>query len=92
MIPDWQFSSDPLVNININPHVKIPVEWANGQLTVQPVTGLGITMAHWQPPRADLGAGIVFDSWAIRNRKWLVIGGLGLMGLAALAGLGVVLR
>lgn len=108
-IPDWQFSSDPQVNIAINPHVQIPAEWSQGQRTIQPIglvaanacgdplaptdgltqmNGLGITMASWQQRRADLGAfdtGI-FDSWAFRNRKWLVLGGLGLLGLAALSG------
>lgn len=133
MIPDYQFSTDPAVNININPHVKIPVEWPNGQRTIQPVgdfsaktcgdplartdgltpmnglgcpnptvagarvtglgnLGLGITIAHWQKPRADLGAIEIFDSWAWRNRKPLVIVGVGLLGLAALAGVGAILR
>jgi hypothetical protein len=122
LIPDWQFSNDPRINININPHVKIPSEWPYGQRTVQPlnyfvqgasgdplavtngltvtpdaqpmvagarITGLGITRARWMPAPHGLG---MFDSWAFRNRKWLVVGGIGLVGLAALAGASVLLR
>ncbi len=48
------------------------------------VRGLGITMANWMKPAAA-GAGIsgLFDSWAWTNRKWLVMGGLGLLGIGA---------
>jgi hypothetical protein len=96
LIPDWQFSPDPAINIAINPHVKIPSDWPMGQRTVQPIglQGLGITMASWQQPRADLGAVNIglFDGWAWRNRKWLVLGGVGLLGLAALSGVGALLR
>lgn len=145
IIPDWQFSSDPNVNIAINPYCKIPPEWPNGQRTIQPigiapqrlqgdplacsngltpwviqanpaippaqaiagaqrnvagarvavtggVEGLGITMANWMQPRADLRGIDMFDSWIWRNRKWLVLGGLGLLGLAALGTVGGILR
>ena len=113
LVPAWQFSSDPKINILINPHVKIPPNWPMGQQTVQPVgyvshlthgdplavtdgltqmNGLGITRASWQQPRADLGALDIFDSWAWRNRKWLVLGGLGLVGLGVLSGVGAILR
>lgn len=135
LIPDWQFSDNPAININLNPHVQIPDNFPHGQRTVQPigwfaenasgdplaptggltvtpdaslglgcgfhrpsavagarVAGLGITMAHWAEPRADLKGIEIFDSWAWKNRKWLVIGGVGLVGLAALAGLGAILR
>jgi hypothetical protein len=34
----------------------------------------------------------IFDSWAWTNRKWLVLGGLGLVAVAALAGAGAILR
>lgn len=56
------------------------------------VDGLGITMANWLPPRAGLRGVDVFDSWAFRNRKWLVIGGVGLVGLAVLGAAGAILR
>src|SRR5262245_35534180 len=114
IVPDWQLSTDPAVNILINPHVKIPADWPAGQRTIQPigaiganacgdplaatngltqVNGLGITMASWQQRRADLGAPFdLFDSWAWRNRKPIVIVGLGLVGLAALSALGSLLR
>ncbi len=35
MIPSWQFSADPGVNIKLNPHVQFPPGWTQG--TVQPV-------------------------------------------------------
>lgn len=113
LIPDWQFSSDPNINILINPHVKVPSDWPMGQRTVQPIgvlsqrtygdplaatdgltqmNGLGITMANWHTPRADLGALGLFDSWAWTHRKWLVIGGLGLIGLGLLSSVGAILR
>ncbi len=107
LIPDWQFSTDPRINISINPHVQIPTDWPMGQRTVQPIgyvsqrthgdplaatNGLGIPMAFWQQPRADLRGLELFDSWAWRNRKPLVIVGIGLLGLAAFAGVGALLR
>ncbi len=111
LIPDWQFSSDPNINISINPHVKIPADWPMGQRTVQPIgvmsqrtyddpiaatdgltqmNGLGITMARWAAPPSGLGA--VFESWAWQNRKWIVLGGIGLIGVGLLSGLGAILR
>lgn len=131
LIPDWQFSDDPRVNINLNPHVQIPADWPYGQRTVQPVgafpwraagdplaptggmtitpdaslgccnrvpavagarvTGLGITRARWMEQRADL-RGIDAYNWAWQYRKPLIIGGVGLLALAALAGVGAILR
>lgn len=35
MIPSWQFSADPGVNIKLNPNVQFPQGW--NQRTVQPV-------------------------------------------------------
>ncbi len=35
MIPSWQFSTDPGVNIKLNPHVTYPTGWT--QQTIQPV-------------------------------------------------------
>jgi len=120
LIPDWQFSEDPAINIKLNPHCKIPGDWTNGQRTIQPLsyvpqriqgdplactngqapccpglpctslTGLGITKARWIDPPHGLGFG--FDSWAWTNRKWLVIGGVALLGLAVLGGAGALLR
>lgn len=104
MIPDWQFSSDPRINIKINPHLPIPAPWAAGQRTIQPVgyvsnrvqgdplAGLGITQARWAEPRVGLGALEIFDSWAWKNRKPIAIAGVALLGLAALSGVGVLLR
>lgn len=104
LIPDWQFSNDPAVNIKINPYVQIPSDWPHGQQTVQPrnyfsakasgdpLSGLGITMAHWAQPRAELGAIEFFDSWAWRNKKWLVLGGVALLGLGVLSTAGALLR
>jgi len=84
MIPSFQFSTDPRVNPGINPFVKFPEGWT--QSTVQPV---GRAMA---PPASLEGLASIFDSWAWQNRKWLVLGGAGLLGLALLAGAGAVLR
>lgn len=102
LIPAWQFSSDPAINIKINPHLTIPSDWPYGQRTVQPLnyfsakasgdplSGLGITRARWANPGF---AGIdFFDSWAWRNKKWLVLGGVGLVGLSLLGTVGAILR
>jgi hypothetical protein len=92
LIPSWIFSGDPRVNINLNPHLNIPADWPRGQRTVQPLnyfaakasgdplSGLGITMAHWAKPPVGI-AGIDYG-WVWDNKKWLVLGGVGLMGLA----------
>lgn len=80
MIPSWIFSGDPGINISLNPDVKFPSGW--DQKTVQPYDGC---QTH-----PDLAG--VFDSWAWTNRKWLVIGGVGLIGAALLAGAGALLR
>lgn len=66
IIPDWQYSSDPAINIKINPHVAFPENFTHGQRTAQPMgyfsakasgdplAGLGITMARWSAGAADL--------------------------------------
>lgn len=82
LIPSWQFSSDPAVNPKINPHVVYPAGVT--QTTVQPIG------AFWQPAGPNLGG--MFDSWAWTHRKGLVLGGIGLLGLAALGLFGSVLR
>jgi len=95
LIPAWLFSSDPKINPAINPHLNIPADWPHGQRTVQPLNyfsapasgdplaGLGITIAHWAKPSAGV-AGIDYG-WVWDNKKWLVLGGAGLVGLAALS-------
>lgn len=87
LIPDWQFSADPKVNLHLNPYVTFP-EGMN-QTTPQPVgydPNWHAPTNFVQPfPNANgLGFLDFFDSWAWRNRKWLVLGG------GALAALGVV--
>lgn len=72
MIPSWQYSADPGVNIKLNPNVKMPPGWT--QTTVQPA------------PQPQLSGLEVFDSWAWLNRKWLVLGGIGLLGAAGAIG------
>lgn len=54
--------------------------------------GLGLPIARWHSQRAGLGAIDMFDSWAWRNRKWLILGGVGLLGLGVLSGVGALLR
>ena len=77
LIPSWQFSQDPEVNPNINPHVVFPEGY--NQRTVQPVG------AFWEPPTVNLGGLGLFDSWAWNNRKLIALGGIGLLGAAVLA-------
>ena len=86
LVPAWQFSSDPGVNIKLNPNVEFPPGWT--QRTVQPVGPAYAAARIAQPDlgRASRAMAGVFDSWAYNNRKWLVLGGLGLL---AAAGLGV---
>lgn len=95
LVPTWQFSPDPAVNINLNPHVQFPP--GMDQLTVQPVgpyptsgdanlQGLGITMASWEkPPVGVPGFSGVFETSWWQNRKWLAFGLLGVLGLGAAA-------
>jgi hypothetical protein len=126
MIPSWQFSQDPGVNIHLNPHVQFPEGW--NQRTVQPTgpfyappspnfAGFGraarggdccdsctcpgccplpgrsaMSMVYGRSHNSLRGLGIVFDSWAWDNRKWLVLGGVALLGLAALGGVTAILR
>ena len=47
MIPSWQFSSDPGVNIKLNPNVTFPEGWS--QRTIQPV-GSYYTVARIAQP------------------------------------------
>lgn len=85
MIPAWQFSQDPKVNYKLNPFVKYPDGWS--QMTPQPVG------PYYAPPRiAQPNLGGMFDSWAWTNRKWIVLGGTAALGLAILAGAGILLK
>lgn len=77
LIPSWQYSADPGVNIKLNPNVKFPPGW--NQMTVQPAP-------------MQLSGMEVFDSWAWLNRKWLVLGGVGLLGAAGIVGAVALLR
>lgn len=94
LIPTWQFSDDPAVNININPHVKFPA--GVNQLTPQPIglyptsgdanlQGLGITMAAWEKPPVGVPgfSGSMFTSSWWFNRRWLVMTLLGIAGVGA---------
>ena len=88
MIPSWQYSLDPGINIKVNPNVKFPSGWT--QTTVQPYDG---QQSHPDLSGAFHGAGFgLFDSWAWDNRKWLVLGGAGLLGVAGLLAAGALLR
>lgn len=91
IIPSWQFSQDPAVNLNLNPHMTFPV--GMNQLTVQPINnvvasgdsnlqGLGITMARYAQPGVGVKGLGFFDSWWWNNRKWVAFGALGALGLA----------
>lgn len=82
LIPDWQFSADPAINPKLNMHVVFPDGVT--QTTVQPIG------PFWQPAPAQLGG--MFDSWAWTNRKPLVIGGVGLLGLALFFGASALLK
>lgn len=87
LIPTWQMSDDPKVNTNLNPFVQYP-EGMNQQ-TAQPVgyNPNWVSPANFiSPPLAGLGMLDFFDSWAWRNRKWLVLGGgsLALLGVFSL--------
>ena len=63
-----------------------------------PPSGLGITRASWLQPahfsqQTQLqGVEELFDSWWWRNRKWLVLGGAGLLGLGVLGLAGALLK
>jgi hypothetical protein len=90
MIPSWQFSQDPAVNMHLNPHVKYPEGWS--QMTAQPVGPYYAPPRIAQPTLTGLGFTNPFDSWAWTNRKWIVLGGIGLVGAALLAGAGLILK
>ena len=88
IIPIWQMSGDPAVNIKLNPHVQYPPGMT--QMTVQPVVG---DINNWPPQISartwpndnlqgpfDMG---FFDSWWWRNRKWVLLGGIGLAAFGA---------
>lgn len=63
-----------------------------------PPSGLGLTRARWTTgphlARNEQLQGItdLFDSWWWRNRKWLVLGGVGLLGLGILGLAGTLLK
>ena len=91
LIPQWQFSQDPRVNFNLNPHLTFPV--GMNQLTVQPINnvvpsgdtnlqGLGITMAQYTKPGVGVKGLGIFSTWWWNNRKWIAFGALGVLGLA----------
>lgn len=82
LIPAWQYSSDPGVNIKLNPNVKFPPGWS--QMTVQ-------SQGQTVPGMGGLHDS-VFDSWAWANRKWLVLGGVGLLGSLGLVATVALLR
>ena len=101
IIPDWQFSPDPKVNPNINPYVNIPAGWMSQSLPAQngflapraPEAGAQFMPAN-DAQKAALGYQMVeqlgaipnpFESWWWVNRKPLVIGGVVLLGLGAIA-------
>lgn len=87
LIPSWQFSMDPAINYKINPHVQFP----DGiyQTTPQPL------YPYYQGPelsglRDDSTS--MFDSWAWNNKKWLILGGVALFGLALVGGASAILK
>ena len=85
MIPSWQFSADPGVNIKLNDHVQFPPGW--NQRTVQPVGPAYVSARVAKPQLAG-----VFDSWAFQNRKWIILGGIGLIAAAGLGLTAAVLK
>jgi hypothetical protein len=97
IIPSWQFDPNPAHNPMLNPHLVMPA--GMDQLTVQPTggyptnNGLGITMAAYLPPAAA-GAGISgpFDSSWWKNRKWLAVGVVSLLGIGTAVFAAKVLR
>ncbi len=101
LIPQWQFSQNPAVNWNLNPNMAFPV--GMNQLTVQPINnvvasgdsnlqGLGITMAEWAQPGVGVKGLAIFESGWWQNRKWIVLGVLGVLGIGAAAVATKVLR
>lgn len=95
LIPEWQFSSDAVVNPHINPHVQYPEGMT--QQTIQPIgthwgQGLGCPPGVGCVPLRGLGIDNPFDSWWWTNRKPLVIGSVAVVGLALLAGLAAALK
>lgn len=101
LVPQWQFSQNPAVNRNINPHLMFPV--GMNQLTVQPINnltpsgdanlqGLGITMAQYTTKGVGVKGLGIFDTWWWNNRKWLAFGTLGVLAIGAAAVATKVLR
>jgi hypothetical protein len=95
MIPDWQLSLDPAVNPKINQFVKYPA--GVYQTTPQswgPYYGdpKSVGVAGPQVKLLGLGFSNPFDSWGWRNRKWIALGGVGVVGLGILAGLTAILK
>lgn len=78
LIPTWQFSDDPAVNYNVNPHVKFPAGVT--QSTPQPL-GTPIVQ-RMRPPVGVPGLGFFNSTWWVQ-RKWLALGAIGILGLAA---------
>lgn len=70
---------------SVEPHVS--TQLSGPTLACPPAATFGLAGA---PPAASLMG--VFDSWAWQHRKPLVVGGVGLLGLALLSGLASVLR
>lgn len=101
LIPSWQFSQDPVVNINLNPALTFPP--GVNQLSVQPfnnvvtsgdanLQGFGTPMASWLKPAVGVPGLGFFDTVWWQQRKWIVLGGLGIVGLAGLLLAGKFLR
>lgn len=96
-IPDWQFSSDPKVNIKLNPHalsgfgaIRRPSMNNRGCCdggNIPDDCCSGFTMTRGLRDPLDL-----FTSPVWTHRKWLVLGGVALLGLAFLGGAGALLR
>lgn len=100
MVPSWQYSADPGVNIKLNDHVSFPPGWTQG--TIQPVGAYYTTARIAQPQLNGIGSRVkrffglgcgscgptslagLGESWAYENRKALLISGVGLMTAALL--------
>jgi hypothetical protein len=90
LIPSWQFSQDPAINIGLNPRMAFPV--GMNQLTVQPINnvipsgdGLGTPIARYLPKAVGVpGLGFFDSTWWV-NRKWLALGILGVLGIGTAA-------
>lgn len=99
MIPDWQFSLDPNVNPKINPFVQYPAgiyqttpqSWGpyyGDPVGVQP----GVAGPRIKLMGPAFGLTNPFDSWWWTNRKWVALGGVGVVGLGLLAAATAILK